>query len=394
MRNTNKKGFTIVELVIVVAVIAILAAVLIPTFSGIIDRANLSADQQAVRNMNIALAAETNKPSNIIDAAAILAKAGFNTEKGLSPAYKGHAYYWFKPTNQVVYVDETDGKFDLIFPEKVEGFPVAKNNDCQPLSVAIEGVVKAPVVSETTVIVDTNVNPLIPNDITSFDAMIDYVTSGEDKDLYCMIDNAKKSGILISAGTIKLTEDIVIDVINTYSNGNTLAFNITDEVTIDLNGHTITQKGSGLSLALFVVRNGGTLNIIDSSADQSGAILASLSAFQIDAGGTVNLYSGKVGVSPDEYRSAADVGMTEDGTVNNASGGAALVWTYGGVFNMYGGTVDATCNSHGDYEWAIIDNGNATAGSNLYSGNIVGWIQDGYGNVNYFGTICTEPSYK
>ena len=41
MRNTNKKGFTIVELVIVVAVIAILAAVLIPTFSSIIDRADL-----------------------------------------------------------------------------------------------------------------------------------------------------------------------------------------------------------------------------------------------------------------------------------------------------------------------------------------------------------------
>ena len=34
----NKKGFTIVELVIVIAVIAILAAVLIPTFSSLIRR--------------------------------------------------------------------------------------------------------------------------------------------------------------------------------------------------------------------------------------------------------------------------------------------------------------------------------------------------------------------
>ena len=47
MRNTNKKGFTIVELVVVVAVIAILAAVMIPVFSGIIDRANESADIHA-----------------------------------------------------------------------------------------------------------------------------------------------------------------------------------------------------------------------------------------------------------------------------------------------------------------------------------------------------------
>ena len=50
MKNTNKKGFTIVELVIVIAVIAILAAVLIPTFSGIIEKANISSAEQAARN--------------------------------------------------------------------------------------------------------------------------------------------------------------------------------------------------------------------------------------------------------------------------------------------------------------------------------------------------------
>ena len=47
----NKKGFTIVELVIVIAVIAILAGVLIPTFSGIVTRAQTSAAVQEARNM-------------------------------------------------------------------------------------------------------------------------------------------------------------------------------------------------------------------------------------------------------------------------------------------------------------------------------------------------------
>lgn len=41
-----KKGFTLVELVIVIAVIAILAAVLIPTFSTVISNANDSAAKQ------------------------------------------------------------------------------------------------------------------------------------------------------------------------------------------------------------------------------------------------------------------------------------------------------------------------------------------------------------
>ena len=47
MKKVNgKKGFTVVELVIVIAVIAILTAVLIPTFSGLIGKANGTALQQ------------------------------------------------------------------------------------------------------------------------------------------------------------------------------------------------------------------------------------------------------------------------------------------------------------------------------------------------------------
>ena len=49
MKKMNKKGFTIVELVIVIAVIAILAAVMIPTFSGIIGKAKASALLQEVK---------------------------------------------------------------------------------------------------------------------------------------------------------------------------------------------------------------------------------------------------------------------------------------------------------------------------------------------------------
>lgn len=49
MKKMNKKGFTIVELVIVIAVIAILAAVMIPTFGGIIKKANKSAAEQEAK---------------------------------------------------------------------------------------------------------------------------------------------------------------------------------------------------------------------------------------------------------------------------------------------------------------------------------------------------------
>ena len=52
-----KKAFTITELVIVIAVVAILAAVLIPTFSNVVRRANQSADTQNVKSMNETLSA-------------------------------------------------------------------------------------------------------------------------------------------------------------------------------------------------------------------------------------------------------------------------------------------------------------------------------------------------
>ena len=95
MRNTNKKGFTIVELVVVVAVIAILAAVLIPTFSGVIAKANLSADQKAVRDMNTVLAMEEVKENILLisDAKNNLAKNGIDAEN-YKPLSSGYEFFW------------------------------------------------------------------------------------------------------------------------------------------------------------------------------------------------------------------------------------------------------------------------------------------------------------
>ncbi len=50
MKKTNKKGFTLAELLIVIAIIAVLIAIAIPTFSGALRNARLQTDHANIRS--------------------------------------------------------------------------------------------------------------------------------------------------------------------------------------------------------------------------------------------------------------------------------------------------------------------------------------------------------
>lgn len=103
--SKKRNAFTIVELVIVIAVIGVLAAILIPTFISLVDKVNAAGDQAAAKNMNTALKvaeADNNKPETMYEALEIIEAAGYKVEN-LTPSTKGYNYFWDQTDNQILY---------------------------------------------------------------------------------------------------------------------------------------------------------------------------------------------------------------------------------------------------------------------------------------------------
>ena len=208
MKNT-RKGFTITELVIVIAVIAILAAVLIPTFSSLIKKANRSSDEQATREMNTALqsASVTTKPTSLKEVVDILEEAGFDA-MALKPHTKGYQFYWCSADNTILLVEEAS---------KTIKFPTDKKLADAFAAHQAEG--KILLLAEGTKYINVEVNS---------GNIVEALQAGSD---------------------VTLTEDIVLSEV----------IAIKDDMTINLNGHKL--NGSTNASRPLEMTNGASLTV-------------------------------------------------------------------------------------------------------------------------------------
>ena len=104
-----KKGFTLVELIVVIVIIAILSVVMIPTLTKYIDRANYSKDLQQTEALNTFIEnnsllfydMEINSRDDVIE---LLKADDPNRELNLTVKSDGY-YLWFDIENRKIILD-------------------------------------------------------------------------------------------------------------------------------------------------------------------------------------------------------------------------------------------------------------------------------------------------
>ena len=219
----RRKGFTLVELVIVIAVIVILAAVLIPTFSGVIEKANNAKDFSLVSEMNKVLALEEatdGKNETIYEANLDLKKYGMDIEK--LPSSKGYIYAWNSKENRVAALNKD---YKLVFPQgeeindsnKENYFAVARTNgEVESLNAAKYSLYLTEDNTVTTVTINQGIDTGNNKNITTVN--------------YNGNDTAKSVIIRTNSKAITLTIDALNDTVKHYDEVGTVKVIAVDRV--------------------------------------------------------------------------------------------------------------------------------------------------------------------
>jgi type IV pilus assembly protein PilA len=113
LRNTNEKGFTLIELMIVIAIIGILAAIAIPNFISYRNKAYCTATEKDAQTVAAGIAEYFSIPSNTSVSKANL-EGGTITGRVYVPANLSNANTWGIDTSDIdnilISVDDVSGR--------------------------------------------------------------------------------------------------------------------------------------------------------------------------------------------------------------------------------------------------------------------------------------------
>ena len=332
MRNTNKKGFTIVELVIVVAVIAILAAVLIPTFSGVIAKAKLSADKKAVQEMNTYIAME--EADSFEKALAALEKNKVNT-KNLTPISAEYSFVWNSETNKIELVETKADTKDILESVKevdvtvntADYFVFAVNNGSKSIKLGADITVDRDIIFEgENITLDLGGKKLTTTVIKN--------AGNPEKEEHAYIRVNAGASVTITNGTFE-GRGVMVN-----KDGKLTVKDGTVINALDVNGGGCIRVKAGAN----VVIEGGTFNVPNRIAwddvNKGGA------AAVYNQGGTITIKGGTFNSNTTAYLIGNESGtITIDGGTFTAYRGALSAT--GGEVVVNGGTFEVTNDEQG-----------------------------------------------
>ena len=322
MRKTNKKGFTIVELVIVIAVIAVLAAVLIPTFVSLVNKADAASDTAVAKNMNTALAEYSTlngAPETFDEVLDAIEEYGY-VLANLNAKADGNLYGWDKANNQIVYID-------------AEGKTIYKNKDFKPTDLQIvisDSNVKVPEGYAQETVVD--MSKIAGANLGAFkEALLD----GKDVTLRANLTLDIQLAIPADA---KVTLDL---------NGNTLKTVKTGERSkyLDVQGELTIKNGTFEARGIEVLTGGKLIveansNVTVSNVDNQGgaAVWVEPGAEVVINGGTFTALNGK--------KNNTSATLTQNPSVIYNNGGKVTI--NGGTFKSVNSTAYAINGTSGE----------------------------------------------
>ena len=395
MKKTNKKGFTIVELVIVIAVIAILSAVLIPTFSSIIKNARINADTQVVRNMNTSLSADEALNGKATDFGKVrdtLYADGY-VLANLNPTTDGWFYVWEKDSNQMLLVTE---EYKVHYPQEMKDDTPDASWYFAVTTTQIGNEIKADLPSVNVVVLG-NTSSSVAESLTAGGTQTIYVDESIKFD-------GNSSALVVDKAGSDITIDLGDSTLEATDAVNVIPVQVTGDSTLNVSGGKFVGSGEidsasqGKTVQVSLSsKNGAELNVENTEftlsvpaeelGSNEGGILASVSndatatlknvKATIHNGSFVGLYEGGANVVLDNCQASLtctdgraviffgnQYGSTIENVVTVKSGSYSGYWAawfnQGGVLNIEGG--DFTCFDYSGLRSS--DKGISLGGSN------------------------------
>ena len=284
IKKRIKKGFTLVELVVVIAVIAILAAVSIGAYFGITDSANRSADEQAVTQMNTML--ETyeilnGKVDDVEEAKDIFEDNGLTD---YTPFYGKNTFYWTYDDSRVIIWEEEKG---VTYPswavEKYKSYSESLKTSADWYNLEEEITVHG--YDSTFNNIGDFIKDFEEDSIVRFDENITYMVSdGEFYDLYKAFSNSDMDTLTIDLNGSTLDSDDETYVDDAGENG-LHSLDVPVNKTLIIENGTIdievleNEAGKGMPSAIYLYTGSRlVLRNVTLNSDCSGLFIGSPAA--------------------------------------------------------------------------------------------------------------------